>query len=278
MKITPLPPEIEKYRDFHWRREDSLKVETVHQAEQFIEEVGFCSCLTDSRHPGPSLFIAVCGRRDAFLPRNVQKDYESSQAWLLKDEILRRGNVYYGKLARGKTMFLAKRLVPYFFSALGVTRREEKSRLSSEAQKLLKVLRKEWEMATFDLREASGLKDRKVFTQSLDELQAAMLVIPSQVVYQPKFTYLWTLSETRFQKECEGKIEKVLAFREIAEVFLSHAGMTFPGELARMTGLSRPDVGLGNKDLVKIERAICVEKGKYLYRSRDLLDFYQTVR
>jgi hypothetical protein len=187
MKTVPLPPEIEEYRDRHWRREESLKVQTVNDAEQFIEQVGFCSCLTDSRQSGPSLYIAVCGRRDAAMPRNVQKDFESSQTWLLKDELLKRGNVYYGKLARGKTMFLSKRMIPYFFSVWGLTKREEKARLSNEAQAILKILRKEWEMGTSDLRDESGIKDRKVFSRSIDELQAAMIVIPNEVIYLPKF-------------------------------------------------------------------------------------------
>src|SRR5215471_8509746 len=69
-----LPPEIEEYRDLHWRREETLRIETAHQAEAFIERVGFTSCMTDSRQPGPSLYIAVCGRRDAVMPHNVQKD------------------------------------------------------------------------------------------------------------------------------------------------------------------------------------------------------------
>ena len=49
-----------------------------HDAERFIEQVGFAACLTDSRRPGPSLYVAVCGRRDAVMPRNVQKDPEAS--------------------------------------------------------------------------------------------------------------------------------------------------------------------------------------------------------
>ena len=53
------------------------------------------------------------------MPRNVQKDPESSHTWLLKDEILRRGKVYYGKLARGKATFVAPRMIPYFKSAVG---------------------------------------------------------------------------------------------------------------------------------------------------------------
>ena len=46
--------------------------------------------------------MAVCGRRDAVMPRNVQKDPEASLTWVLKDEIVGRGKVYYAKLARGK--------------------------------------------------------------------------------------------------------------------------------------------------------------------------------
>lgn len=273
MKTVPLPPEIEEYRDRHWRREESLKVQTVNDAEQFIEQVGFCSCLTDSRQSGPSLYIAVCGRRDAAMPRNVQKDFESSQTWLLKDELLKRGNVYYGKLARGKTMFLSKRMIPYFFSVWGLTKREEKARLSNEAQAILKILRKEWEMGTSDLRDESGIKDRKVFSRSIDELQAAMIVIPNEVIYQPKFTYIWTLAESRFAENLQTKIDIKIAFREIAHIFLANAGMTIPGELARSTGLSRPDAGIANRALVENEKATNIAKGKYLYTATHWLDF-----
>src|SRR5436305_10818628 len=116
----PSPDEFEEYRDHHWRREAARSIETVLEAERFIERVGFAACLTDSRRPGPSLYVAVCGRRDATMPRNVQKDPESSHTWILKDEVMRRGRVYYGKLARGKAMFLAPRMIPYFRAVWGI--------------------------------------------------------------------------------------------------------------------------------------------------------------
>ena len=47
--------------------------------------------MTDCRRPGPSLYIAVCGRRDAHMPRNVQKDPECSLTWTIKDEVIRKG-------------------------------------------------------------------------------------------------------------------------------------------------------------------------------------------
>ena len=267
MKARALPDEIEDFRDERWRREGARQVETVIAAERFIEDVGFASCLTDVRRPGPSLYIAVCGRRDAVMPRNVQKDEEASLAWTLKDELIKRGNVYYAKLARGKAMFLAPRMIPFFNAIWGVRRADEKSQLSRDARAILKVLRREWEMATADLRHDSGVTDRKAFTAALDELQAGMLVIPSEVYYTPKFTYLWTLGVGRFPDGLRRRANRETALREIARCFLASAGMTIPGELARVTGLSRPEAGRGNRALVAERFATLTAPGTYRLQS-----------
>jgi hypothetical protein len=219
--------------------------------------------MTDSRRPGPSLYTAVCGRRDAVMPRNVQKDPEASATWHLKDEILRRGHVYYGKLARGKTMFIAPRMVPYFQAVWGVRRSDEARRLSKPARAVLAVLRREWEMASSDLRDDAGVKDRQAFTRALDELQAAMLVVPSEVLYRPKFTYIWTLAVGRFPDALRRRTSRETAVREIARCFLAGAGMTFRGELARVTGLSRAEAGRGNRRLVTEGYATMISNGVY---------------
>jgi hypothetical protein len=261
--IPSIPSEIEEYRDEQWCREGARVVQTVAEAERFIEHVGFAACLTDSRRPGPSLYVAVCGRRDAVLPRHVQKDVETSLTWTLKDQLVRRGRLYYGKLARGKTMFIAPRMIPHFKAVWGVRRSEEKQRLSASARALLKVLRKEWEMASSDLRKESGIADRTAFTRAIDELQAAMIVVPSEAVYLPKFTYLWTLGLGRFPDALRQRVTRETAVREIARCFLSGAGMTVPGELARVTGLSRPEAGRGNRALVAEGYATMLAPGFY---------------
>jgi hypothetical protein len=264
MRSRPeIPSEIEEHRDARWRRDPILQVETAADAERFIEQVGFAACLTDSRRPGPSLYIAVCGRRDAVMPRNVQKDEEASHTWLLKDDIVRRGNIYYAKLARGKTMFIAPRMVPCFHALWGVRRADEKRRLSRHAQAVLRVLRREWEMSTSDLRDESGVKERKAFTRAVDELQAAMIVVPSEVFYQPKFTYVWTLAVARFPDALRRRMKRDIAVRDIARCFLAGAGLTIPGELARVTGLSRPEAGRGNRGLVAEGYAIMLGPGFY---------------
>ena len=261
--MPELPEEIELYRDRKWRREDALKIETAEQAEQMVEDLGFCLGLTDARKNLPSFYIAVCGRRDAHMPRNVQKDPEASAAWVLKDQVLERGRVYYGKLVKGNSMFLAPRMIPVFNAIWGVPKSREKDELSENARKVLKVLRKEWEMATSDLRSECGFSNKADLTKAIDELQKKMKVIPQQVLYVPKFTYIWTLAEARFPEEMKIKMPRDEAVRELARCYLSMCGMTLLGDMSRTFGFYRWESGRGNHQLVAEKFAERLATGVY---------------
>jgi hypothetical protein len=273
MTTPPLPEHIELHRDRMWRRDEELRVESALDAERFIEDVGFANTLTDTRRSGPSLYIAVCGRRDVSLPRNVQKDEETRLTWYLKDEIMRRGRVYYAKLAGGRSMFVAPRLISRFAAVWMPQKKDEPRSLSMAAQRILKVLRKEHELATADLRAESGVAERAAFTRALDELQRTMKVIPQDVIYQP-FSYIWMLAEDRFPEELRKRgdtsgmaARRKTALREIARAYLAGAGMTLLGETARVTGLSRVDAGAGNHQLVDEGYAIRIKRGVYALAS-----------
>jgi GAF domain-containing protein len=90
-----------------------------------------------------------------------------------------------------------------------------------------------------------------------------MKVIPGEVLYEPWFTYIWTLAEARFAPQLAIRVRRELALQEIARAYLDAAGMTLRGELAKVTGLSRPDAGLGNHALVKEGYAERLETGVY---------------
>ena len=53
------------------------------------------------------------------------------------------------------------------------------------------------------------------------------------------------------------------ALREIARCFLAGAGMTIPGEMARVTGLDRREAGRGNRALVAEGYATMPATGVY---------------
>lgn len=260
---TFIPEEVEEYRDRKWRREESKRLKTAADVESMVEELGFCLGLTDERKRMPSVYIGVCGRRDAHMPRNVQKDPEASSAWVLKDEVVARGNVYYAKLVKGHSMFLAKRLVPVFNAIYGCSRKGESGILSKNARSVLKVLRKEWEMATADLRAESGIKEKKDLTNAMDELQRRMKAMPQEVVYVPKFTYIWTVAEARFPAQMNQKMKREEAIYRLAKNYLSAFGMTLKGELAGKFRLTRKEAGEANHRLVDEGFAERIETGVY---------------
>ena len=263
-----LAEEYEVYRDRKWRREESLKAESAEDVEAMVEELGMCLGMTDARKKMPSVYIAVCGRRDAHMPRNVQKDYEASRAWVLKDEVIARGKVYYAKLVKGHSMFLAPRMIPHFNAIWGVPKSREAKDLSGSANKILKVLRKEWEMGSSDLRAEAGITTRPRFTKALDKLQRTMKVVPQEVVYVPRFTYIWTLAEGRFPKEIANKVSREEAVRELARAYLQMCGMTLVGDLSRVFGFYRWESGQANHQLVDEGFAERLATG--VYKLKDL--------
>src|SRR6185437_8796267 len=149
------------------------------------------------------------------------------------------------------------------FAAVWMPRRkDEKELLSDAAQRVLKVLRREHELATPDLRAESGVTERAKSTRALDELQRAMKVIPQDVIYQP-FSYIWMLAEDRWPEALRKRVPRKTALREIARAYLTGAGMTLLGETARASGLSRVEAGSGNHQLVDEGYAVRVRQGIY---------------
>jgi hypothetical protein len=126
----------------------------------------------------------------------------------------------------------------------------EKQVLSEDAQVILKIMRREWEMATRDLRKESGIGERTRFDKAMTQLQKALKIIPTEVLYEPTFTYIWSIPEARFPEQFKQNVDREVALKEVARAYLVGAGMTLRGELARVTGLRSPEAGLGNWGLV----------------------------
>ena len=90
-----------------------------------------------------------------------------------------------------------------------------------------------------------------------------MIVVPSEVYYQPKFTYIWTLAEARFPTELAVKMDRETAVRELARCYLSICGMTLLGDLSRTFGFYRWESGRGNHQLVDEGYAERISTGVY---------------
>lgn len=160
---------------------------------------------------------------------------------------------------------MSRRLVRHFNALFGRAGKHERSLPSEPAQNILVVLHKEWELSTRDLRQESGVTERKVFNKAIDELQRNFKLIPIDVVYDPIFTYIWSVTDSRFRDEMNVAMSREEALKEIARAYLLAAGMTWRGELARVTGLSNPEAGIGNWTLV--------DEGSQCESPRESIDF-----
>src|SRR6185369_13618487 len=105
------------------------------------------------------------------------------------------------------------------------------------------------------------------FDKALTQLQKTLKVIPSEVLYEPTFTYIWSVPEARFADQFQETVDREVAVKEIARSYLTGAGMTFRGELARVTGLRSPEAGLGNWALV--DEGFAKRLGPGIYRLTD---------
>ena len=167
----------------------------------------------------------------------------------LKDEIVRRGKVYYAKLARGKAMFLAPRMIPYFHAIWGVRRAEEPRRLSGRAGDPAGAPARMGDGHGGPARRVGRDRPRGVHagagrTAGGDARGAERGRLSAEV-------HLHLDARRRaVSRGAAPARDARTAVREIARAFSTGAGMTIPGELARVTGLSRPDAGRGNRALV----------------------------
>ena len=107
------------------------------------------------------------------------------------------------------------------------------------------------------------MRARNGDSKALDELQKCMKVVPQEVVYVPRFTYIWTLAETRFPEELSMKVPRDEAVRELARCYLQMCGMTLLGDLSRTFGFYRWESGKANHHLVDEQFAERLATGVY---------------
>jgi hypothetical protein len=177
---------IESLRDRRYHRTSELRVTTEAQARAFVDEVGFCFLLGAKSVEIPTLWAAVCGAHRE-VPRH-HNDPDLGRTWRWKDTLPSRGEIYYGKLLRGKPTLVSLELLPHFY-ALSPNYGDlddylvqyEEGLLSVEAKNVYQALLDGGAMATSRLRQVAGLSgggsNARRFENALTELQAELKIV-----------------------------------------------------------------------------------------------------
>jgi hypothetical protein len=189
--------EIERRREFNYRRTPERRVRTAEEARAFIEEVGFCHFWPIKGVETPNLFHAIAGR-----VRPVPMEHDDpdiSKCWGWKDHALGKKWWYYGKLLRRRATLVSLDLLPAFYACsenygdLSDYLEEYRAgMMTAEAKAIYEAILEHGPLDTVRLRRearmsAESAKSR--FDRALVELQVGLKVLPIGVARTGAWNY-----------------------------------------------------------------------------------------
>lgn len=189
--------QIDLIRAHTYRRTKDRRVQTIEQAERFVNEVGFCFFWPIQGVELPNLFHAIAGR-----VRNVPNEHDDpdiSKCWGWKDQSLGQKRWYYGKLLHKKATLISMAMLPAFYalspnfgSDEDYLQDYEAGLLSFEARNVFETLLKNGPMDTVKLQKESHLSAesaKTTFERSLVELQGTLRILPVGVAEAGAWRY-----------------------------------------------------------------------------------------
>lgn len=173
------------YRARTFRLPPELRLKTVTDAIQFVNERGFIFFWPIKGVALPNLWTAVAGDR----PVADQHDDPGHVTWSWKDDMLDKRRWYYAKLLRGKATMVSLEVVPYFYALsenFGDPEQDylqlyEDGLLSQPAKAIYEALLREGPLDTVNLRRKIRMTSKSSnspFERGLVELQRDLKILP----------------------------------------------------------------------------------------------------
>jgi hypothetical protein len=174
-------------REARYRRRMNLRITSQEQAQEFVNDVGFCYLFPIQNIEMPSLWDAIAGR--VMKTTNKHSGYEIERTWGWKDDALNKRLWYYGKLIRGKATLVSLNFLPNFYALsqnFGDAEHDyleeyRDGRLSAEAKAIYEALLKNGALDAVRLRREAHLiseANKPRFEKALTELQLGLKVLP----------------------------------------------------------------------------------------------------
>jgi hypothetical protein len=168
--------DLEQARARRWWR-TARPIGSIQRAARFIDDVGFALLFPKSGIALPSLWEAASDRPLWALEQEWGPDIERVWAW--KDELPLRGLAWYGVFVRGRKSFLSPNLLAELYPRSGRPDDFKEAQLSSDAQRIARILLRSGPQSTAALREAldvGGSLGGERFSKAMGELGRALVV------------------------------------------------------------------------------------------------------
>ncbi len=237
-------------RAARYRRRMDLRVTTKEQAQEFVNDVGFCFLFPIQNVEMPSLWDAIAGRVKKTSPKH--RGYEIERTWGWKDESLGQRWWYYGKLLRAKSTLVSLDFLHNFYALSENFGDYEHDYLdeyregnqSVEAKNIYEVLLEQGAMHTIRLskeaRMASEGKRRARFDRALTELQVGLKVLPIGVAQAGawRYAFIYEILPRYYPHVAERarRITREQARRNVAAQYLHNVIASTPKDIARVFG------------------------------------------
>jgi hypothetical protein len=192
--------EITRQRDFKYHRTQDRRLQSVEEAQTFVNEVGFCHFWPIKGAELPNLFHAIAGR-----VRPVPMEHDDAdigKCWGWKDDSLDKKWWYYGKLLRRRATLVSLDVLPYFYALsenLGslddYLSEYQDGKMTAEAKAVYEAILENGPLDTVRLRRearmsANSAKSR--FDRALVELQVGLKLLPIGVARTGAWNYAFT--------------------------------------------------------------------------------------
>ncbi len=245
---------LRSYRAQTFRMAPGLRLATVEEAANFVNERGFVLFWPNKGIELPSLWAAVAGDR----PVGDNHDDPGHITWGWKDDSLGLKRWYYGRVIKHRNAMLSLDVLPYFY-ALSPNYGEpeedyqfqyEQGQLRPEAKWVFEALLHEGPMDTISLRKAAHLTNPGSdgrFNRALDDLQMEFKIMPIGIAPVGAWRYAFIYECTHrhhpdlFSQVTTLEISESAARQKIAHLFFRSVGAARLTDVAHLFNWRPPE-------------------------------------
>ena len=239
--------ELKKYRAQAYHTLPGMRLHTIDEAVDFVNQRGFIFFWPVKNVELPSLWTAVAG--DRHVPD--EHDDPGHVTWDWKDRTLGKKKWYYARVLRRRNTFISLPVLPYFY-ALSPNYGEpetdyldqyEEGLMTAGARAVYEALLHEGPLDTLSLRRASHMKGQSNntrFNRALDDLQLEFKVLPVGISDAGSWHYafIYDLTPRHYPELIDQArlISEWEARRKLVEIYLRSVGAIQAQDIARIFG------------------------------------------
>lgn len=240
-------PTLDQYRTQTFRTAPGMRLTSVDEAVNYINERGFTLFWPMKNCLCPSLWTAAAGDR----PVADEHDDPGHITWGWKDGLLGKRRVFYSRVLKHRNTFISLDLLPYFYALspnYGSPEEDylidyEAGKLTAESKAVYEALLQNGPLDTIALRKAARMTSKTsdgMFNKALDHLQYTFRVLPVGVSEAGawKYAFIYDIVARYYPTivELAHPIGEWEARRNLIQYYLSAVGAATPAEIARLFG------------------------------------------